>query len=199
MVIGLTGKSCSGKNRVGDILESLGLEVWDLDKKAHEGLVANADRIRALFGPRAVRRENGRTVIDRKAIADVVFSDPSMRTKLEGVLYPWLERMVQDWVNANPKKTLVLNGALLYRSGFNRFCDHVIYVDASYETRLKRALQRDGATEEAFAKREASQDDVDFRAVDYGVPLSVVANDEACMDKLRQQVFNICEKLAIIR
>ena len=89
----------------------------------------------------------------------------------------------------------MINGALLYRSGFNRLCDYVIYVDASFYVRQKRALMRDGITEEAFGLREKSQEDVDFRCVDYGVPLGVVSNEEADMDKLRQQVFNIYDKL----
>ena len=50
MIIGLTGKSCSGKNHVGKILQEIGLEVWDLDKMAHDGLDANSDAIIKLFG-----------------------------------------------------------------------------------------------------------------------------------------------------
>ena len=197
MVIGLTGKSCSGKNHVGTILGKMGLEVWDLDLIAHDGLEANAEAIEALFGPDAVHLENGRAVISRKAIGDVVFKNPDMRKKLEDILYPWLRKLVIAWVKEHTDKVLVLNGALLYRSGFNSLCDCVIYVDASYETRLKRACLRDGITEEKFKLREQSQEDVDYRVVDYGVPVHVVANNLADMDKLRQQVFNICDKLGI--
>ena len=189
MVIGLTGKSCSGKNVVGGILKKLGLEVWDLDEMAHEGLEENAKEIKALFGP-----EVG---TDRKAIGRIVFADPVMRTKLEGILYPWLRERILDRAGTKPDEVLVINGALLYRSGFNRLCDCVIYVDASYGVRLSRAMQRDSVTEEAFKLREESQSDVDYTSVDYGVPLYVVSNEEGDMDKLSQQVFNICDNLGI--
>ena len=118
-----------------------------------------------------------------------------MRTKLEDILYPWLKDLVISWKTNHPNGSLVINGALLYRSGFHKICDYIIYVDASYYVRLKGAQLRDGLSEEAFKKREESQGDVDFRCVDYGVPMGVVTNDEADMDKLRQQVFNIYYKL----
>lgn len=199
MVIGLVGKSCSGKNEVGKVLQKLGLEVWDLDEIAHDGLEVNANAIEALFGAKAVRREKGKVIVDRKVISDVVFSDPSMRTKLEGILYPWLEAKAVKWAKDNPNEVLVLNGALLYRAGFNKICDSVIYVEASFGTRLKRAIKRDGVTEEQFKKREASQEDVDYKVVDYGVPVYLVSTEDGDMDKLCQQVFNICDTLGIVK
>ena len=58
-------------------------------------------------------------------------------------------------------------------------------------------MSRDGISEEAFRLREQSQSDVDFRDVDYGVPLEVVTNNNTHMDKLNQQVFNICDRLGM--
>lgn len=199
MIIGLTGKSCSGKNLVGEILREMGLEVWDLDLIAHDGLDANSDAVIKLFGSEVVHQVDGKPCFSRKAIADIIFSDPRMRTKLEAILYPWLKNLIVSWKNSHPDKDLVINGALLFRSGFHRLCDYVIYVDASYYVRQKRAQQRDGISEEVFKLRERSQEDVDFRCVDYDVPLGVVTNDESDMDKLRQQVFNIYNKLIMER
>ena len=120
MIIGLTGKSCSGKNRVGRILQEMGLEVWDLDEIAHDGLDANSDAIIKLFGPEVVHQVDGKPCFSRRAIADIVFSDPKMRTKLEDILYPWLKDLVLKWKESHSEGNLVLNGALLYRSGFHK-------------------------------------------------------------------------------
>ncbi len=197
MIVGLTGKSCSGKNQVGTILKEKGMEVWDLDVLAHDGLYANSDAIIKLFGPDIVYHEDGKDIISRKAIGKVVFSDPGMRKKLEDILYPWLRGLILDWKNSHPDGKLVINGALLYRSGFNAMCDFIIYVDADFDVRLERAVARDGISEEVFRLREQSQKDVDFRDVDYGVPLAVVTNNNTHMDKLIQQVFNICDRLGM--
>ena len=199
MVIGLTGKSCSGKNEVGLILEKQGLKVWDLDTMAHDGLLANLDAVIKAFGPDVVSFSNGMPEVSRKAIGKVVFSDPSMRSELEGILYPWLEKRIRSWKDSNPGGVLVINGALLHRAGFTRLCDCVIYVDAPYEARLSRAMQRDGITEETFRLREESQRDVDYSDVDYGVPVSVIVNDGLNFAELHRQVSDICDRLHVLR
>ena len=199
MVIGLTGKSCSGKNEVGLMLEKQGLKVWDLDVMAHDGLLANLDAVTAAFGPDVVSYDNGLPEVSRKAIGKVVFSDPAKRSELEGILYPWLEKRIRAWKDSNPDGVLVINGALLYRAGFTGLCDAVIFVDAPYEVRLSRAVKRDGITEETFRLREKSQHDVDFRDVDYGVPVSVVVNDGLNFAELHRQVTDICDRLGILR
>ena len=188
MIIGLVGKSCSGKNVVGDLLEKKGILVWDLDKMCHDGLVENAEAVAKAFGSTS-----------RKEIGKIVFSDPSKRAELEAILYPYLERKILAWKDSNPGKVLVINGALLYRAGFHRLCDAIIYVDASYEIRLSRAKERDNISDEAFLLREKSQADVDYRDVDYEVPVHVISNDEFNFDKLNRQVFIICDKLGILK
>lgn len=199
MIIGLVGKSCSGKNCVAQVLEEKGILVWDLDVMCHEGLVENAPAVREAFGDEAVSVSDGKVTVSRSAIGKVVFSDPSKRAALELILYPWLEGKIRQWDSDNPGGVLVINGALLYRAGFHRLCSAVIYVDAPYETRLSRAMKRDGITEEAFSLREKSQTDVDYRDVDYGVPVYVVTNDEFNFDKLNRQVFIICDRLGILK
>ena len=188
MVIGLTGKSCSGKNEAGNILAQAGLEVWDLDRIAHRGLEENREAVEAVFGPD----------ISRPAIGRIVFRDPEKRRQLEGILYPWLGKKISAWKDENPEGVLVVNGALLHRAGFHLLCDCIIYVDAPFNVRLERALQRDGVTEEQFRLREGSQDDVDFRVVDYKVPVHVILNVDLNLDELRRQVLNICDKIGVL-
>ena len=188
MVVGLTGKSCSGKNEVGRILSGYGLEVWDLDVLAHRGLEENREAVAAVFGPDT----------SRSAIGRVVFRNPAMRTKLEDILYPWLGKKIAQWKDSNPGSVLVINGALLYRAGFHLMCSAVIYVDAPFDVRLRRALRRDGVTEEQFRLREDSQADVDFRTVDYGVPVYVIDNEGPNLDELRRQVSDICDKIGML-
>lgn len=199
MIIGLAGKSCSGKNYVGKLLEAMGLLVWDMDVMCHDGLYENLNAVVSAFGPQVVSEVDGKVVVSRPEIGKVVFRDPSKRTELEGILYPWLKDKVLTWKAQNPDGVLVINGALLYRSGFDALCDAVIYVDASYEVRFQRVLCRDSIPQEAFDRREASQTDVDYRAVNYRAPLYLVTNNGCNLDELNRQVFSICDKLGIIR
>ncbi len=198
MVIGLTGKSCSGKNYVGEILASKGLEVWDTDKMCHDGLNDNIRAIVSEFGEEVIRHSGGKEEVSRPALGKIVFSDPARRKALEDILYPWLGKKVEEWITDNPHGVLVLNGALLYRSGFCSLCNCVIYVDASYDVRLKRAMERDSLDEKTFLLREKSQQDVDFRDVRYPVPLYVVSNNDSNLDEVNRQISDICVKLDIV-
>ena len=198
MVIGLTGKSCSGKNYVGEILSSKGLEVWDTDRMCHDGLNENIRAIVSQFGEEVIRRNGDKAEVSRPALGKIVFSDPARRKALEDILYPWLRKKVEARISDNPDGVLVLNGALLYRSGLCSLCSCVIYVDASYDVRLKRAMERDGLDETTFMLREESQQDVDFRDVTYPVPLCVVSNNDSNLDEVNRQISDICVKLDIV-
>lgn len=198
MVIGLTGKSCSGKNYVGELLESKGLEVWDTDKMCHDGLNINIRAIVSEFGEEVLDKSEKSAAVSRPALGKLVFSDPRRRKALEDILYPWLREKIVSWMEGNPDGILVLNGALLYRSGFCELCKAVIYVDANYGVRLRRAVERDGLDEKTFLKRENSQKDVDFRDVTYPVPLFVISNNNSNLDEVNRQLFDICDKLGIV-
>jgi dephospho-CoA kinase len=51
---------------------------------------------------------------------------------------------------------------LLFESGWNRWCDKIVFVDAPRDERLKRALAR-GWTEEDFSRREARQESLETK------------------------------------
>ena len=167
MLIGLAGKSCSGKNIVGELLSARNMEVMDLDRVAHTVLDSCAEEVSACFGPQTVL-EDGH--VDRKALGKIVFSDPVKRSALESIVYGKLGEQIKE-VLQKSERDVVINGALLYRSGFDAWCSCLVYVDASYEVRLARAKERDGVDGETFMLREASQDDVDYRKVDYRCPV----------------------------
>ena len=92
-------------------------------------------------------------------------------------------------------KDAVINAALLESMGFIESCDRIILVVAGYETRLKRALQRDsGMTEEKFRDRTMAQKDVGLSLFGSGRPVFTIINDEG-FDSLSRQVMFLCDRL----
>ncbi len=95
MVIGLTGPIGCGKSTVAAMLGELGGVVIDADALAHEvtapgqpTLVAIRDR----FGE-AVFRSPG--LLDRAALAAIVFSDPAALHDLEAIIHPAVRSIVE--------------------------------------------------------------------------------------------------------
>lgn len=167
MIIGLTGKSCSGKNFVSQMLSRRGFTVMDLDRECALIRRRCQTEILQVFNTQ-----------DPKEIAKIVFSDPQKRKQLEDILYPRLKEQI-----LNCKYDLVINGATLHRSGFDGLCSYIIYVDAPYEVRCKRALKRDKITQEAFFNREQAQADIDYRTADYRCPVYVLDNSDSVKEE----------------
>jgi hypothetical protein len=59
-------------------------------------------------------------------------------------------------------------------------------------------MRRDGIDEKSFLLREKSQGDVDFRDVDYGIPLYIVTNNDSNLEEVNRQVIDICDTLGIV-
>lgn len=198
MLIGIVGKSCCGKNYISQIIQDMGFEVWDLDLLSHEALDANIAKIEETFGKDVICFEKGTFHVSRKALSKIVFQKAFMRKELENIVYPWITEKIISHEKNFPKKVLFVNGALLRRSKIDSLCKAVIYVNAPYEVRLKRALLRDAIEDAVFESRESSQNDVDFRENEYRCPVLVVENDSNVKNlELNRQIKDICDRIGI--
>ncbi len=164
MIIGITGKSCSGKNFVSRYFSRKGFEVWDLDREAEKIRKEKRTEVMAAFG-----------TTDSKELSAIVFSDSEKLKQLEAIIYPELVKKIRNY-----KYDLVINGATLKRAGLDNLCSFIIYVDVPDEIRLKRAQKRDGISESEFNARNASQNDVDYRTVKYNCTVYPVNNENDC-------------------
>lgn len=162
MLIGITGKSCSGKNYVASILQRRGFTVWDLDKEAEKIRKRHSKEIKAIFG-----------TCDKKIIADIIFSDKSKRNALENIIYPSLVEKIRSY-----NYDLIINGATLKRAGLDNICDFIIYVDAPFTLRQKRAILRDNISPIQFEQRENNQCDIAPTDIKYNCPVFTVTNVE---------------------
>ncbi len=154
MVIGIVGKTCSGKNVAADYLAEKGFFVIDVDKLGHESLEENHALLVLSFGQDI--ESDGK--IDRKKLGPIVFSDPQKLETLNNITHPWMEEQVKKLITEH--SNTVINAALLESMGLVKYCDEVILVLASTQVRLERAKQRDNISEEQFLKRNANQTNI---------------------------------------
>ena len=91
-VIGLTGGIGSGKSTVAELFADLGAAIVDTDAIAHEFTAAQGaamPEIAAAFGRGVLLADSG---LDRAAMRQLVFSDPSAKVRLEAILHPLIRR-----------------------------------------------------------------------------------------------------------
>jgi dephospho-CoA kinase len=188
--VGLTGGIGAGKSAVAAIFAELGAFVVDTDAIAREVVGPNSDGLRQLarIWPQAVR--NG--VLDRAALADIVFADPSARERLHAVLHPHVRRVAMERdARAKPGQLVVHVVPLLFETGYDRLVDKSVVVIAPIEERIARVVGRDKLDEARVRARMAAQIDPEraCRAADF-----VIEND-GNLQRLRARATAVYEQL----
>ncbi|GBQ16439.1 dephospho-CoA kinase [Acetobacter cibinongensis NRIC 0482] len=144
-ILGLTGGMGMGKSTVATMLAKAGLPVFDADAtvralQADGGAALPA--IKALV-PGAVQHDH----LDRGVLRRAVVAQPGLLRQLERVMHPlvWAarnrflayhRRIGTAWV--------VLDVPLLFETGSNRICDHVLVVSAPALIQAARIARRRG-------------------------------------------------------
>jgi dephospho-CoA kinase len=156
MRIGLTGGIGSGKSEVARALEELGAFIIDTDRLAREAVAPGSDGLRevARHWPSVVRDD----CLDRAALAQIVFNDPSARERLNGIVHPHVRRLAVECERyAKPGQLIVHVVPLLFETGYDRRVDATVVVIAPEEERVRRVVQRDRLSEQQVRARMASQ------------------------------------------
>ena len=191
MIIGLTGKSCSGKDYVAHLFGEE-FVVIDEDKLGHVALDNNREKLVAAFGDAIIT--DGR--VDRKKLGPIVFSDKEKLEKLNSISHPWMmaETLRLCREAESEGKIAVINAAILEKMGFVPYCNEVVLVSSPYSERLKRAVMRDKITPEAFEKREENQKDIGSTLSNGGVKVTNIIND-GDKESLSRQVKEYCDSI----
>ena len=157
--IGLTGNIGSGKTTVSKVFEVLGVPVFYADDAAKSVMVSDAELIagiKSAFGDAAYFDDG---TLNRKHIAGIVFNDAGQLARLNALVHPATFRAFDEWIkNIGTNVPYVLKeAALLFESDSYKLCDYSITIQAPFETRIKRVMQRDGLTREEIESRESKQ------------------------------------------
>lgn len=155
-IIGLTGGIGSGKSTVAGYFEELGVPVYIADDEAKKLMDSSemVDKIQSVFEEKV--SENGK--LDKKKMADIVFSDPEQLKKLNNIVHPEVRNHFLNWVKAHKDHSFVIKeAAILFESGSYKDCEKIILVTAPMELRIKRVMNRDKVTEEQVLERIANQ------------------------------------------
>lgn len=154
--VGITGGIGSGKSTVCRVLEVLGVPVFDADTEAKR--LMNEDsglrsELIAAFGSSIF--PDG--VLDRKALAEIVFSDVVALTRLNELVHPRVRARFADWTSTVTKPYVVQEAAIMIGTGGARLMDHVVAVTAPVELRIARVMARDGVPRSAVEARIKNQ------------------------------------------
>jgi len=84
---------------------------------------------------------------------------------LEELTHPEIRRRMStelELLAASGVEVAVLDAPVMLKAGWNKLCDHLIFVDSPREMRLAHALAR-GWTEAEFSERESRQEPIEHK------------------------------------
>jgi len=194
IVVGIMGAIGSGKSKVAECLKEAGAEVLNADAMAHEvlNLPEIIQQITARWGE-DILDEDG--TINRKGLADRVFSNKEKLKELENLIHPLVRKKMtarmEEIRQQSPETTLVLDIPLLAERDLDKTCDVLLYVDTAEEVCLKRISSTRGWTAEQVKERQSHQMSLEEKKerADY-----VIDNSQG-IDSLKKQVQQIYQQI----
>lgn len=158
--VGVTGGIGSGKSTVCRLFAERGIEVYDSDSRAKTLMNGHA-RLRAQLVERfgAACYKDG--VLDRRYLAGRVFSDAEALAALNAIVHPAVRDDFRAWAERQHGPYVILESAILFEAGFAGEVDTTLAVLAPVEERVKRCMERDGASREDVLRRMSNQSDDD--------------------------------------
>lgn len=138
-IIGITGRSGSGKSTVAKKFEKLGYIHIDIDEEIHKIIELNKEEIARRFG--AADRESLRSLIFMEKIDKDEYTDFIMSSLYATLKLP---------------ESCILDYAFLPLTPYWERCDMKILCQADYAHRKMRVIGRDGISGDLFNRRDAN-------------------------------------------
>lgn len=144
--IAVTGNIASGKSTVQKLFEKYDIPSIDVDHVVHylyEKDKPVIDAVKKMFKSFGIDSLENDNFIDRTKIRTLVFQDKKIKTSLEQIVHPAVNRKVQEFIQQNAKNDYVaIFNPLLFETNGQRNYDYVTLIKIEPQEQLKRLLNR---------------------------------------------------------
>lgn len=180
MLIGVCGKSASGKSTLAKLLINTKDAIHvDIDKIGHDVLKINDVKKELIktFGEGILINDE----ISRKELGNIVFNSSQEMDKLTEITWKYMQKEIDNIIRINSNKVIVLDWLLLPKTKYFKMCDKRILLDIPIEVRIKRAMKRDNITKEQFLLRDNAGINYNEKDFDYVIRDSDINEIEEMM------------------
>lgn len=157
LVVGVTGGFGTGKTTVAGMFKSFGARVIDADEIARLCLQPSKSiyaKVVRLFGNEIINEDAS---INRRRLAEIVFSHPRLRHKLNALVHPAIKKDIKAQVAGARGCVVVIDAPLLFETGIEKAADRVVVVTAGLEQQVRRLKKRAGLRRNEVMQRVESQ------------------------------------------
>ena len=159
-IIGITGRSGSGKSAVSALYRRLGYTVADADLVARQVLEPGSPclaKLAEVFGDDLLTPQG---TVNRQLLADRAFRDEESTQKLVSITHPEIvARLLAAAGEAKRRGEAIffVDGAVIVGTPFDSRCDALLLVAAPQEQSVARICARDGISPEMARRRLGAQ------------------------------------------
>ncbi len=156
--VAITGGIGSGKSTLLTILKNKGYPVFSCDE-IYKKVILDKEYIQQVgcIFPMAIKND----AIDRKLLAEIIFSDENNRKKLEEIAHPLIMSELNKEIATVNSDISFVEVPLLFEGGYTFFFDEVIVIKRDKELRIEAVSKRDNLEKKAIEKRISAQFDYD--------------------------------------
>jgi dephospho-CoA kinase len=190
-VIGLIGGVGSGKSLAAAEFAKYGGRIVSGDAFGHEALRRPEikERIVHRWGLEVL---NDQGEVDRRRLGAIVFADPKERQALEALVFPWIEKRIDEEIaramSDAQVKLVVLDAAIMLEASWAGRCDNIVFVDAPREERMRRLAEKRGWTAQQMEEREKAQWPLNEKQVRAHATLDNSGSPQALAPQVRKLV-----------
>lgn len=191
-IVGITGGIGSGKTRIVELFESLGVPCYIADREAKRLMNEDADVKKAiigLFGNEAYASG----ILDRTLLGNIVFTQPQKLNALNAIVHPAVAKDFKNWVDNQHYPYVIKEVAILFETGGYKQVDKTLLITAPKETRIARVMKRDASSKKSIIDRMQNQwsDDKKIPLADFVIENSVWEQTKKELKQLHQQFLNL--------
>ncbi|MBR5543077.1 MAG: dephospho-CoA kinase [Oscillospiraceae bacterium] len=193
--IGITGGSGSGKSTVAALFCEKGARTIDADIVYHD-LLEGSDAMMRSLARRFPEALNSSGKINRRALADIVFSNKDALSDLNAIAHKFVidetEKTMAKLYEENVEY-LCIDAIALFESEMNKICDVTVGVIAPRALRISRIIERDGIDTMAASARISAQPEDSF----YKEKCDFILTNNGDIDELKneaEKLFNTITK-----
>lgn len=193
-IVGITGKSGSGKSQISKFMGECGIITIDLDKVAKAAIDSDMDcldKLRIYFGD-DIFDSNG--CLKRESLARKAFSTKENTQKLNDITHEVMIRKLRymiDEYNKENADIIVIDAAVLFESGIYKECDIIITAVCPYEVSIKRIMLRDNIDLDLAKMRLNAQKDKEK----YMYKSDYIIDTNIPLYKLKNKVYDIVDSI----
>ncbi|MBU0500628.1 MAG: dephospho-CoA kinase [Gammaproteobacteria bacterium] len=149
LVVGLTGGVASGKSTVAALFGELGTPIVDADVVAREVVRPGSEGLAAVIEAFGKEVLTGTGELDRRGLRRLIFSDATLRKRLEAILHPRIREAMRAAATALSRHPYIIFVIpLLYETGHRGLIDRVLVIDCPEALQIERLVQRDRVSED---------------------------------------------------